>query len=121
MSERLKQAWYGGGDPDRTGDPRLMSPLLYQLSYTAMACLYQAKRFSVKPASAVTGWEWGVESADEVGIQPGKRADNFGPDFVEHGGSPALAHPVERAFDHHLLAVTNHRPAQPDDFHTARG
>ena len=25
----------GGGDPDRTGDPRLMSPLLYQLSYTA--------------------------------------------------------------------------------------
>lgn len=26
---------YGGGDPDRTGDPRLMSPLLCQLSYTA--------------------------------------------------------------------------------------
>lgn len=26
---------FGGGDPDRTGDPRLMSPLLYQLSYTA--------------------------------------------------------------------------------------
>ena len=25
----------GGGAPDRTGDPRLMSPLLYQLSYTA--------------------------------------------------------------------------------------
>ena len=25
----------GGGDPDRTGDPRLMSPLLCQLSYTA--------------------------------------------------------------------------------------
>lgn len=28
-------AQYGGGDPDRTGDPRLMSPLLCQLSYTA--------------------------------------------------------------------------------------
>ena len=26
---------FGGGDPDRTGDPRLMSPLLCQLSYTA--------------------------------------------------------------------------------------
>lgn len=29
------EGWYGGGDPDRTGDPRLMSPLLCQLSYTA--------------------------------------------------------------------------------------
>jgi hypothetical protein len=28
---------FGGGDPDRTGDPRLMSPLLCQLSYTATA------------------------------------------------------------------------------------
>ena len=27
----------GGGGPDRTADPRLMSPLLCQLSYTAMA------------------------------------------------------------------------------------
>ena len=27
---------FGGGDPDRTGDPRLMSPLLCQLSYTAI-------------------------------------------------------------------------------------
>ena len=25
----------GGGGRDRTADPRLMSPLLYQLSYTA--------------------------------------------------------------------------------------
>ena len=29
------EVWFGGGDPDRTGDPRLMSPLLCQLSYTA--------------------------------------------------------------------------------------
>ncbi len=35
MSGRYEQAWIGGGDPDRTGDPRLMSPLLCQLSYTA--------------------------------------------------------------------------------------
>ena len=35
MSRRYEQAWFGGGDPDRTGDPRLMSPLLCQLSYTA--------------------------------------------------------------------------------------
>ncbi len=30
-----EQAWFGGGGPDRTADPRLMSPLLCQLSYTA--------------------------------------------------------------------------------------
>ena len=34
-SGRHERAWLGGGDPDRTGDPRLMSPLLCQLSYTA--------------------------------------------------------------------------------------
>lgn len=34
-SGRPERAWFGGGDPDRTGDPRLMSPLLCQLSYTA--------------------------------------------------------------------------------------
>src|SRR2546426_12226221 len=34
------EAWYGGGGRDRTADPRLMSPLLYLLSYTAthMVC-----------------------------------------------------------------------------------
>jgi hypothetical protein len=31
----LQEELDGGGDPDRTGDPRLMSPLLCQLSYTA--------------------------------------------------------------------------------------
>ena len=31
----LQKELSGGGDPDRTGDPRLMSPLLCQLSYTA--------------------------------------------------------------------------------------
>lgn len=31
----MKEGSNGGGDPDRTGDPRLMSPLLCQLSYTA--------------------------------------------------------------------------------------
>ena len=46
---------FGGGDPDRTGDPRLMSPLLCQLSYTAtskaLACggtqFYPRKDLSV--------------------------------------------------------------------------
>ena len=33
--QRVVRGGVGGGDPDRTGGPRLMSPLLYQLSYTA--------------------------------------------------------------------------------------
>ena len=33
----LAGAKAGGGGRDRTADPRLMSPLLYQLSYTATA------------------------------------------------------------------------------------
>jgi hypothetical protein len=35
---------YGGGDPDRTGDPRLMSPLLCQLSYTATGWMKRSER-----------------------------------------------------------------------------
>ncbi len=35
MSERFQRESNGGGGRDRTADPRLMSPLLYQLSYTA--------------------------------------------------------------------------------------
>ena len=43
----------GGGDPDRTGDPRLMSPLLCQLSYTAtpMGLLRRAQSY---PRRALT-------------------------------------------------------------------
>ena len=43
----------GGGDPDRTGDPRLMSPLLCQLSYTATPreLLRRAQSYPRKPVT----------------------------------------------------------------------
>ena len=43
------EIWDGGGGGYRTPDPRLMSPLLYQLSYTATRrTMYQGVRPDVK-------------------------------------------------------------------------
>ena len=45
----VSEGWYGGGGGYRTPDPRLMSPLLYQLSYTATRrTMYQGVRLDVK-------------------------------------------------------------------------
>ena len=46
LDSRAAEGWFGGGDPDRTGDPRLMSPLLCQLSYTATLLI--SKRFLIE-------------------------------------------------------------------------
>jgi hypothetical protein len=43
----------GGGDPDRTGDPRLMSPLLCQLSYTATGWIKRSEEMIPEAGDSV--------------------------------------------------------------------
>ena len=59
----------GGGDPDRTGDPRLMSPLLCQLSYTATAKEGAAKVTSL-PEEGSQCLRRGVPEFNARGLDP---------------------------------------------------
>ena len=68
-SGRHERAWLGGGDPDRTGDPRLMSPLLCQLSYTATLRKEAAKTLILPEEGSQCLWRIAASLVGSAGFR----------------------------------------------------
>ena len=110
----------GGGGGYRTPDPRLMSPLLYQLSYTATrGSMYQGVRLTSRSFDVRRKRQTRMSLADEVWVEAVQRLNRIGLDLVEDDCTAGLPEPVEDAFHDDLLSFMDFHFPQCDHLERA--